>query len=176
MRPEHLLNYGYTPTCQAALERLAGLLQPASGGVLHLMDPCCADGQTLAFLANALAAPGARIETYGVEIEAERAEQAARVLDHVLCADFQRTVLSHKSISLALVNPPYDQAGGEGSLEKTFIRRSLPYLAQEGVAALVIPQRLLPWAEEKLRLRWLALFESGDPSSLSLSRSSRMPL
>ncbi|MBL7163231.1 MAG: hypothetical protein ISS57_11540 [Anaerolineales bacterium] len=24
MRPEHYLNYGYTPTCQAALERLAG--------------------------------------------------------------------------------------------------------------------------------------------------------
>ncbi len=165
MRPEHLLNYGYTPTCQAALERLAGLLKPTRGGVVRLLDPCCADGQALAYLAHAMANSHAQIETYGVEIEEERAESASLALDHVLCADFRRTVISHKSISFALLNPPYDQTDGEDSLEKTIIRRSLPYLAQEGVAALVIPQRLLPWAGEKLRMRWLALFESQDPAS-----------
>lgn len=165
MRTEHLLNYGYTPTCQAALERLAGLLNPEGGGLIRLLDPCCADGKALAFLAQALRGTGARVETYGVEIEAGRAQDAARALDHLLCADFRRAVMSHKSVSLALLNPPYDQAGGEDSLEKTLIRRSLPYLAEGGVAALVIPARLLPWAEEKLRLRWLALFETQDPAS-----------
>ena len=143
MRTEHLLNYGYTPTCQAALERLAGLLKPSGAGVLRLLDPSCADGQALAYLARALAAPGVRIETYGVEIEAGRAGEAAQVLDHVLCADFRRTVMSHRSVSLALLNPPYDQAGGEESLEKTIIRRSLPYLAEGSVATLVIPK--MPW-------------------------------
>lgn len=165
MRTEHLLNYGYTPTCQAALERMAGLLKPDDGDLIRLLDPCCADGQALAFMAQSLGTTGARVETYGVEIEPGRAKSAAHVLDHLLCADFRRTVMSHKSISLALLNPPYDQAGGEDSLEKTLIRRSLPYLAIEGVAALVIPARLLPWAEEKLRLRWLALFETQDQAS-----------
>jgi hypothetical protein len=165
LRTEHLLNYGYTPTCQAALERLAGLLKPAGSGIVRLLDPCCADGQALTYLADTLGSSGAQIETFGVEIEEQRAKSAALVLGHVLCADFRRIVMTHKSVSFALLNPPYDQADGEDSLEKTIIRRSLPYLVEDGVAALVIPQRLLPWAEEKLRLHWLALFESQDPAS-----------
>jgi hypothetical protein len=165
VRSEHLLNYGYTPTSQAVLERLAGLLKPVNGGVIRLLDPCCADGQALASLAHALADCGARVMTYGVEIEEERAGSAARVLGHVLCADFRRAVMSHKSISLALLNPPYDQTGGEDSLEKTIIRRTLPYLVEDGIAVLIIPERLLPWVEEKQRMRWLALFASQDPVS-----------
>ena len=175
MRPEHLLNYGFTPTCQAALERLAGLLSPSNCGgkpeasaVIRLFDPCAGEGEALAYLARALFQQGAQaVESYGVEIEEGRAAKAAAILDHVIRADFRRTATTHKSMSLIFLNPPYDNAGGEDSLEKTIIRRALPYLAEDGVAVLVIPARLLEWAEEKLKMRWLALYPSEDPNSLN---------
>ena len=124
MRPEHLLNYGFTPTCPAALERLAGLLS-TGGGLLRLFDPCCGEGTALVHLGKALLDKGAQVETpvssivetLGVEIEQGRAEVAARYLDKVLNADFRRTALTHKSVSLLFLNPPYDTTGGEDSLE-----------------------------------------------------------
>ena len=122
MRPEHYLNYGYTPTCQAALERLAALFSPQGmpddeQGVIRLFDPCAGDGAALAYLDNAIAAKGATVETYGVEIEAGRADAAGDRLNCVIQGDFRRTAVSHRSISLALLNPPYDNTGGERSPE-----------------------------------------------------------
>ena len=119
MRPEHYLNYGYTPTCQAALERLAVLFSPPDDeqGVMRLFDPCAGDGAALAYLADAIAAQGATVETYGVEIEEGRADTAGDRLDHLIQGDFRRTAVSHRSISLALLNPPYDNTGGERSPE-----------------------------------------------------------
>ena len=168
MRPEHYLNYGYTPTCQAALERLAGLFLPQADdkqGVIRLFDPCAGDGAALAYLAESLADQGASVETYAVEIEADRATGAGERLDYVIRGDFRRTTVSHRSVSLALLNPIYDNIGGEQSLEKTIIRRTLPYLVEGGVIVLVIPERLLAWAECKLKFNWLALFPSEDPNS-----------
>ena len=122
MRPEHYLNYGYTPTCQAALERLAALFSPQGmsddeQGVIRLFDPCAGDGAALTYLADAVAAQGATVETYGVEIEANRANAAGERLDHIIQGDFRRTAVSHRSMSLAILNPPYDNTGGEQSLE-----------------------------------------------------------
>ena len=135
MRPEHYLNYGYTPTCQAALKRLAGLFAPAEGaqsegysssnpaedkqGIVRLFDPCAGEGQALAYLAESLTTNAASVETYGVEIEAGRANTAGERLDHVLQGDFRRTAVSHRSMSLALLNPPYSNTGGEQSLDVT---------------------------------------------------------
>lgn len=138
MRPEHYLNYGYTPTCQAALERLAGLFLPQADdkqGVIRLFDLCTGDGAALAYLAEVLADQGASVETYGVEIEAGRATGAEERLDCVIQGDFRRTTVSHRSMSLAFINPPYSNTGGEQSLEKTIIRRTLPYLVEGGVNA-----------------------------------------
>jgi len=168
MRPEHYLNYGYTPTCQAALERLAGLFLPQADnkqGVIRLFDPCVGDGAALAYLAESLADKGANVETYGVEIEAGRATGAGERLDCVIQGDFRRTTVSHRSMSLAILNPPYSNTGGEQSLEKTIIRRTLPYLVDGGVIVLVIPERLLAWAERVLKFNWLALFPTEDPNS-----------
>jgi len=167
MRPEHYLNYGYTPTCQAAIERLADLFKPPEDhqGILRLFDPCAGNGTALAALAETLTEKGAEVETFGVEIEAGRAKAAEGRLQQVIHGDTRRTMVSHRSMSLALLNPPYDNTGGEQSPEKTIIRRTLPYLVNGGVIALVIPERLLAWAESKLSFNWLALFPTDDPKS-----------
>ena len=68
MRPEHLLNLGYTPTHAEIFSTLAAALRPAGEGTVRLLDPCCGTGEALAALAQALRAQGARVETYGVEL------------------------------------------------------------------------------------------------------------
>lgn len=166
MRPQHLLNYGYTPTHQAIVAALAAALRPSGEGVIRLLDPCAGTGAALAALAEALRAQGARVETYGVEIEAARAGEAARVLDHVIRDDWRKISMSERSISLALLNPPYDHAGGEASLEREIVRLAMEKVAPEGVAILVIPRRLLEWAR-RFHMEWLALRTSPDPASPS---------
>lgn len=166
MRPQHLLNYGYTPTHPDVAAALAAALRPEGEGVIRLLDPCAGTGAALAALAAALRDQGARVETYGVEIEAARARAAARVLDHVIQDDWRKVSMTDRSVSLVLLNPPYDSAGGEASLEREIIRRALEKLAADGAAILVIPRRLLEWAG-RFHMEWLALRTSPDPASPS---------
>ena len=166
MRPEHLLRYGYTPTHESILSALTPALRPDGEGVVRLLDPCAGTGAALAALAEALRARGARVETYGVELEEGRAAEAARVLDHVLCADWRHVVLPERSVSLALLNPPYDHEGGEEALERDIIRRGIEKLAPNGVAILLVPRRLLGWVS-RFHFEWLALRTSPDPASPS---------
>ncbi|MBC8507217.1 MAG: hypothetical protein H8D34_20325 [Chloroflexi bacterium] len=86
-------------------------------GIIRLFDPCAGDGAALAALAEKLVEKGAEVETYGVEIEEGRAKTAESRLQQVIHGDYRRTMVSHRSISLALLNPPYDNTGGEQSPE-----------------------------------------------------------
>ena len=168
MRPEHLLNYGYTPTAVAALEEIAKLLRPAENDnrrPLRLFDPTCGDGAALAFLADALVEQGAAVETYGVEIAEKRYEEARQILDKVLLADVTNNVMTNiNAFSLVLLNPPYDNTGGDKSVERKVIRKGLKALAKGGVAVLVVPERLLPWLS-RFYMEWAALFPTNDPAS-----------
>ena len=167
MRPEHLLNYGYTPTAVAALEQIADILRPAqmTSRPVRLLDPTCGEGGALAFIANALAEQGAVVETYGVEIAEDRYREALQNLDHVLYTDVTSNFTYTKGAwSLVFLNPPYDNAGGDKSVERMAIRRGLAALAKGGVAVLVVPQRLLQWLG-RFHMTWDALFPTNDPVS-----------
>ncbi len=167
MRPDHLLNYGYTPTAVATLEEIARLLHPAedSRRPLRLFDPTCGDGRALAFLAAVLTEKGATVKTYGVEIAEKRYREAQQHLDHVLLANVVlNTVISPDAFSLVLLNPPYDNTGGDDSVERKVIRKGLRSLARGGIAILVVPQRLLKWLG-RFYMEWLALFPTRDPIS-----------
>ncbi|WP_322507559.1 DUF6094 domain-containing protein [Anaerolinea sp.] len=173
MRPEHLINLGYTPTTHAAIEKIAAcLFLPTARfvGNFNLFDPCAGDGSALAQLAELLrkkvSHPSIQnVVTWGIELNPDRAEEAKKKLDNVLNADFFRTAVSHQSMSLVFLNPPYDNAGGENSVEKRMIMRSLPYLHEDGVIVLVIPDRLTQWVQEKVKARWDFLFPTEDPNS-----------
>jgi len=167
MRPDHLLNYGYTPTAVAALKQITEILRPAESTrrPVRLLDPTCGEGGALAFVANALAEQGAVVETYGVEIAEERYREALKNLDHVLHTNVVNNFSFTKGAwSLVFLNPPYDNTGGDNSVEKTAIRRGMAALAKGGVAVLVVPRRLLPWLG-RFHMTWLALFPTNDPVS-----------
>ena len=117
------------------------------------------------FLADALAEQEAVVETYGVEIARGRYYQARQILDNTLLADVTSNVtVSPNAFSLVLLNPPYDNTGGDNSIERKVIRKGLKALAKGGVAVLVVPERLLPWLG-RFYMEWAALFPTNDPAS-----------
>jgi len=155
---------------RASVGGTEGSPPPAGGGTeggeaFRWLDPCSGEGTALAYLAHVHGG-----ETYGIELDAERAEAAAQVLDHVLAGDYaaQRMPKGDKAgISITLLNPPYDQddrAGGR--LELTFLRDTQEYLMSGGILIYIIPQyRISPYIAKRLatHFRDVRIYRFPDP-------------
>ena len=140
---------GFYPTPPRVTEMVASLMQARSTTrgetTLRILDPCCGAGDALAQLAARIDRPdGAAVETYGVELHAERAREAEDRLDHVLGTDLFQTSIANGAFGLLYLNPPYDDdAGEEKRLEQTFLRHCTRYLAEHGLLVFVVPRRRL---------------------------------
>ena len=125
---------------------ITSLIQARSGArgetTLRILDPCCGAGEALAQLAEGIDRPdGAAVETYGVELHAERAKEAEDRLDHVLGTDLFQTSIANAAFGLLYLNPPYDfDSGEEKRLEQTFLRHCTRYLAEHGLLVFVVPR------------------------------------
>ena len=174
MRTTHLINLGYTPTEAKAVEEIVSLIRVEQRGnrPIRLFDPTCADGAALAAIATSLQERGFKTETFGVELAPERAEAARENLDYVLQADYiSNTTISKDLFDFVLLNPPYDTSGNvsiggrdKRPLEQRIISRAVGTLKVGGVIALVVPRRLIKWANS-LPVTWKAMFETNDPKS-----------
>ncbi len=98
---------GFYPTPDRVIEWIAQSVHPKSGG--KLLDPCCGKGIAAHQLGQTW-----HLETYGVEIDAERALEAAGRLHRVLHLDYASTRAPHHAFQVLFLNPPYDFAEGEG--------------------------------------------------------------
>ncbi|MBI2060709.1 MAG: class I SAM-dependent methyltransferase [Nitrospirae bacterium] len=107
------------------------------GTTFAALDPCAGEGAALAGLTG-----GTRAITYGIELDQVRARRAGEKLQHVLHTSLFDTFIEPGSISLLLLNPPYDDAGGR-RLEERFLRRAWPALKPEGVLVFIVPEILL---------------------------------
>ena len=106
---------GFYPTPDRVVDLIAELIHTPTGyyhrdrDTLRILDPCCGAGEALAQLAERLDRPNAMsIETYGVELHRDRAEDAARRLDRALAADLFATSIANGAFGLLYLNPPYD--------------------------------------------------------------------
>jgi hypothetical protein len=81
------------------------------------------------------------MKTQGIELDAGRAERAARVLDRVHRGDALRYWAS--GFGLLWLNPPYDYGDGE-RLEEAFLKRYLESVLPGGIMVLLVPERVLP--------------------------------
>ena len=73
---------GFFPTPPRVVAALCHLVVPArerARQMIRVLDPCAGSGEPIAALARALGA-----ESYGIEINGERAEQCRHQVDHVL--------------------------------------------------------------------------------------------
>ncbi|WP_233168007.1 DUF6094 domain-containing protein [Xylophilus sp. ASV27] len=151
---------GYFPTDEASIQRISNMLCMPESGSVRMLDPCCGEGTALADVRHLLvsargAAAGA--EAFGIELDPERARHAKQLLDRVIRADVHDVVVKPRSMSLLFLNPPYGYGVSDAAahrdlqaepekaerLERTFLRKTVPYLAYGGTLVYIVPHYAL---------------------------------
>ena len=142
---------GFYPTPDRVVDMIGTLLRPPYGyhnatrETIRALDPCCGPGEALGRLTDLLRQAGTTaIETYGVELHKERAEEAAKRLDHVLAADAFQTSIGNGAFGLLFLNPPYDWEQDEKKrVEHAFLTHCTRYLVDGGVLVFIVPRSRL---------------------------------
>ena len=157
MRLAALAKGGYYPTPERVVDLIAGLIHTPTGHyyrdreTLRILDPCCGAGDALQRLAERLDRPNAiPIETYGVELHRDRAEEAEKRLHRTLASDLFSTSIANGAFGLALVNPPYDWDSEDKRVEHSFLTHCTRYLAENGLLVFIVPRQRLSYSARYL--------------------------
>ena len=127
---------GYYPTPERVVDLIAELIHTPTGyyhrgrETIRILDPCCGAGDALERLAERLDRPNAlSIETYGIELHRDRAEEAEKRLHRTLASDLFATSIANGAFGLLLLNPPYDFDSEDKRTEHAFLTRTTRYLS-----------------------------------------------
>ena len=141
---------GYYPTPERVVDLIADLIHTPTGYYhreresLRILDPCCGAGDALQRLVEGLSRPNAlSMETYGIELHRDRAEEAEARLDHVLAADLFATSIANGVFGLLYLNPPYDYDSEDKRTEHAFLTQTTRYLADDGLLVFIVPRQRL---------------------------------
>ena len=141
---------GYYPTPDRVVDLIADLVHTPTGyyhrerETVRILDPCCGAGDALHRLAKKLDRPNAMpIETYGVELHRDRAEEAQKRLRRTLASDLFATSIANGAFGLLLLNPPYDYDSEDKRTEHAFLTHTTRYLAESGLLVFIVPRRRL---------------------------------
>ena len=141
---------GYYPTPERVVDLIADLIHTPSGYYyreresLRILDPCCGAGDALERLVEGLSRPNAlSMETFGIELHRDRAEEAEARLDHVLAADLFATSIANGAFGLLYLNPPYDYDSEDKRTEHAFLTQTTRYLADDGLLVFIVPRQRL---------------------------------
>lgn len=148
-RPSSVITGHFFPTPERVVAALGRLLpRPVVGGrrVVRLLDPCAGTGAPAAAIGAALGA-----QTYGIELNEDRAAEARGRLGRVLSCDAFATRLANGAFSVLFCNPPYHDDAEKLRLEHRFLQHLTRALCPGGLLAFLIPQRRL-----ELSARYLA--------------------
>ena len=139
MRPYGQTKLGFFPLPLAEAKRLKNwLIFPER---FSAVDPCVGDGVAFTQLLQDVAC-----NRYGIEVDANRAEQAKGLGVETLQADTMDVRCPPEAVSLLYLNPPYDWEAGESNnqrLESVFLEHTYRWLKVGGVLLFVIPQMRL---------------------------------
>lgn len=155
-RLEGIAKGEYYPTPPSVVERVAALVRPATPShrrVTRLLDPCCGSGDALQQFAEAIGGG----ETYGIEIEQNRAAEAREVLDHLIVGSAFAVRLGHEAFSCLWLNPPYDEGEDGKRLEHNFLTTLSRTLAPGGLLIYIVPQGRLAQSARYLASRYEGL-------------------
>jgi hypothetical protein len=139
MRNQGKLKLGFYPLPIAEANRLRKFL--LFSGSFSAIDPCVGDGVAFSTLVG-----GRSGHHYGIEIDANRAEQSKALGIGTVQANTLDVRCPVESASLLYLNPPYDfEAGTSGNqrLERVFLEHTYRWLKPKGVLIFVIPQTYL---------------------------------
>lgn len=162
MRPHGKTKLGFFPLPIAEAERLRNCL--AFGSEFSALDPCLGDGAAFSCLLKA-----ADARRYGIEIDANRTDQARSLGIETLHANTMDVRCPAESISLLYLNPPYDLEVGQTNnqrLELVFLEHTYRWLKPGGVLVFVIPQPQLKSCARTLGEHFadLTVFRLSEPA------------
>jgi tRNA1(Val) A37 N6-methylase TrmN6 len=129
------MKLGYYPLAQAEAERIGRFLQFNSEA--SVLDPCAGTGVALCAITKE-----ARVLRYGIELDAYRAVEAKRVLDHVIHGSAFEAHAPVESFSLVYLNPPFDFEIGESRnlrMERVFLEHVYRWLKPAGALVMIAP-------------------------------------
>ncbi|HXM10798.1 MAG: DUF6094 domain-containing protein [Candidatus Sulfotelmatobacter sp.] len=164
MRPHGKTNLGFFPLPVPEAARMKNCLAFASE--FSALDPCVGDGVAFTHLLH-----GVSTHRYGIEIDANRAEQARALGIETLQANTMDVRCQAEAVSLLYLNPPYDWESGESNnqrLELVFLDHSYRWLKAGGVLVFVIPQLRLEKCARLLSEHFtdLSVFRLTEPACL----------
>jgi hypothetical protein len=136
MRPHGQTKLSFFPLPVAEAKRLKTWL--AFPERFSALDPCVGDGVAFTHLMH-----GVMAHRYGIEIDANRAEQAQALGIETVQANAMDVRCPPEAMSLLYLNPPYDWESGESNnqrLELVFLEHTYRWLKAGGVLLFVIPQ------------------------------------
>ena len=159
------MRLGYFPLSPAEAERIRRFLV-FSGEDTSVFDPCAGTGAALACVTS-----NARVMRFAVELDAYRAEEAAKSVDHLIhgnCFDVHSAV---ESFSLLFLNPPYDHEISENRnarMERLFLEHTYRWLKPTGVLVLVIPGNRLNECIDVLAVHFRdnAIYRLSEPEAV----------
>ncbi len=162
-RLESTARAGYFPTPPRVATAIARYLATSAGGgkrVVRLLDPCAGTGEAAGTIAEALGA-----ESYGIELNDQRAEAARARLGHVLATSAFAVRLANGAFSCLFLNSPYDYDDEKRRLEHAFLTSLTRALCPGGVLVFLIPQRRLAVSARYLASHYTGLlgFRFPDP-------------
>ena len=150
MRLAGLIKGGYYPTPLRCVDLLSGMIRVniaphrMQRETLRVLDPCCGTGEASNRLAmNLSRKTGAEIETYGVELDANRAGEAALKMDFLLSSDIFQTMIANNLFHVLYLNPPYDWEEEHKRMEQAFLAHCTRYLAPGALLIFVVPKHRL---------------------------------
>jgi hypothetical protein len=136
VRPQGQTKLGFFPLPVAEAKRLRNCLTLCEK--FSALDPCVGDGVAFTQLLRNVAC-----DCYGIEVDANRAEEAKGLGVEILQADAMDVRCPPEAVSLLYLNPPYDWETGESNnqrLESVFLEHTYRWLKVGGVLLFVIPQ------------------------------------
>jgi len=164
VRPQGQTKLGFFPLPVAEARRLKNWLSLPER--FSALDPCVGDGVAFTHLLQ-----GINAHRYGIEIDANRAEQARALGIETLQANAMDVRCPPEAVSLLYLNPPYDWESGESNnqrLELVFLEHSYRWLKAGGVLVFVIPQPRLAKCARLLSEHFtdLRVFRLTEPACL----------
>jgi len=152
MRLAGRIKMGYYPTPLNVIDRIKSFMSVPENQKINAFDPCCGEGLALKHLTE-----GWNCQTYGIELDEHRAEEAKQNLNHVLKCSYTQTRITNGCFSVLFLNPPYDDETFNNGIvtcserkEKIFLKDTIKYLKPKGLLVYIIPQTRLDKAIAKI--------------------------
>jgi hypothetical protein len=157
------LKLGYYPLVENEAKRIRQFLQFPN--TCAAIDPCAGIGRALDLIAGRT---GVRL--YGIELDAFRAEEARKNLDHVIQGSTFDAHSPVESYSLLHLNPPYGDEMHEDlsrRSEAVFLEHCFRWLMPKGVLILVIPAQRVSACSSILasHFREVTMYRLTDPEA-----------